>query len=134
MFVVRPQFFLPIIGLLRNAALNSLQYKAELTHMRNQNVDVTNFENQLKDFQQAFGRNYRLANERFHDAIKNLDNSIAQIQKMKENLLKSDDNLRLANNKAEDLSVKKLTRNNPTMKEKFAAITENRDASEENML
>ncbi|MCL2365143.1 MAG: DUF2130 domain-containing protein [Defluviitaleaceae bacterium] len=119
MFVVRPQFFLPMIGLLRNAALNALQYKAELALVRTQNIDVTHFENRLNDFREAFGRNYRLASERFSDAIKNIDNSIAQLQKTKENLLNSENNLRLANNKADDLTVKKLTHNNPTMTDKF---------------
>jgi len=122
MFVVRPQFFLPIIGLLRNAAFNSLKYKAELALIRSQSVDVTNFENQLNDFRDAFSRNYRLASERFADAIKHIDNSIAQLQKTKENLLRSEDNLRLANNKADDLTVKRLTRNNPTMAAKFEEL------------
>jgi len=120
MFVVRPQFFLPIIGLLRNAANDALKYKAELAVIKNQSVDVTNFENQLNDFRDAFGRNYRLASERFKAAIDGIDKSIDQLQKTKENLLRSEDNLRLANNKAEDLTVKKLTRNNPTMSAKFA--------------
>ncbi len=122
MFVIRPQFFLPIIGLLRNAALNSLKYRAELALVKSQNIDVTNFENQLNDFRDAFGRNYRLASERFADAIKNIDSSIAQLQKTKENLLNSENNLRLANNKAEDLTIKRLTRNNATMAAKFEEV------------
>jgi len=119
MFVIRPQFFLPIIGLLRTAAYDSLVYKSELAKVKNQSIDVTNFENQLNDFRDSFGRNYRLASERFKAAIDNIDKSIDQLMKTKENLLASENNLRLANNKAEDLSVKKLTRNNPTMKNMF---------------
>ncbi len=121
MYVIRPQFFIPMITLLRNAALNSLQYKSELALVKAQNIDVSNFEEQLEDFRTTFGRNYRLASERFSDAIKHIDNSIAQLQKTKENLLRSDDNLRLANNKIEDLTIKKLTRGNPTMQQKFDA-------------
>ena len=119
MYVIRPQFFIPIITLLRNAAMNSLKYKSELAIVKSQNIDVTNFENQLDDFRESFGRNYRLASEKFKTAIDSIDKSISQLQKTKENLLRSEDNLRIANNKAEDLSVKKLTRGNPTMKEKF---------------
>lgn len=119
MYVIRPQFFIPMITLLRNAAMNSLKYKSELAMVRAQNIDITNFEDQLDDFRSGFGRNYRLASERFADAIKHIDNSIAQLQKTKENLIRSEDNLRLANNKAEDLTVKKLTRGNPTMAAKF---------------
>jgi len=122
MFVVRPQFFLPIIGLLRNAAYDALKYKAELEIIKSQSIDVTNFENSLNDFRDAFGRNYRLASERFKAAIDGIDKSIDQLLKTKENLIRSEDNLRLANNKAEDLSVKKLTRNNPTMQSKFAEL------------
>ncbi|TAH31658.1 DUF2130 domain-containing protein [Candidatus Saccharibacteria bacterium] len=125
MYVIRPQFFIPIITLLRNAALNSLKYKSELALVKAQNVDVTNFEEDLNDFRSAFGRNYRLASERFTDAIKHIDNSIAQLQKTKENLLSSENNLRLANDKAEDLTVKKLTRGNPTMAAKFAELDQN---------
>lgn len=115
MYVIRPQFFIPMITVLRNAALNSMQYKSELALVRSQNVDVTNFENQLNDFRDSFGRNYRLASERFKDAIESIDKSIAQLQKTKENLIRSEDNLRIANGKAEDLTVKKLTKGNPTM-------------------
>jgi len=118
-YVVRPQFFIPIITLLRNAAMNSLQYKNELALVRAQNIDVTNFEDQLNDFRDSFGRSYRLASERFGDAVASIDKSIAQLQKTKENLLKSEDHYRLANNKADDLSVKKLTKGNPTMAAKF---------------
>lgn len=119
MYVVRPQFFIPIITLLRNAAMNSLKYKAELALVQAQNIDVTNFEGQLNDFRESFGRNYRLASEKFKTAIDSIDKSIVQLQKTKENLLRSEDNLRIANNKADDLTVKKLTRGNPTMKAKF---------------
>lgn len=124
MYVIRPQFFIPMITLLRNAALNSLAYKNELTLIRSQNIDVTNFENQLNDFRDSFGRNYRLASEKFATAIESIDKSIAQLQKTKENLLRSEDNLRIANSKAEDLTVKKLTRNNPTMANKFSELSE----------
>lgn len=122
MYVIRPQFFIPIITLLRNAALNALKYKSELALVREQNIDVTNFEDQLSDFRDSFGRSYRLASERFQDAVASIDKSIAQLQKTKENLLKSEDHYRIANNKAEDLSVKKLTRGNPTMQKKFEEI------------
>lgn len=125
MYVIRPQFFIQIITLLRNAALNSMQYKAELALVKSQNIDVTNFENQLNDFRDSFGRNYRLASEKFKSAIDSIDKSIIQLQKTKENLLRSEDNLRIANNKADDLSVKKLTRGNPTMQTKFADLDEN---------
>lgn len=120
MYVIRPQFFIPIITLLRNAALNSLKYKSELALVKAQNIDVTNFEDQLNDFRDSFGRNYRLASEKFTTAIDSIDKSIVQLQKTKENLLRSEDNLRIANNKADELTVKKLTRGNPTMIAKFA--------------
>jgi hypothetical protein len=119
MYVIRPQFFIPLITLLRNAALNSLKYKSELALVRAQNIDVTNFEGQLNDFRDSFGRNYRLASEKFKTAIESIDKSITQLQKTKENLLRSEDNLRIANNKADELTVKKLTRGNPTMAAKF---------------
>ncbi len=119
MYVIRPQFFIPIITILRNASLNSMKYKSELALVRAQNIDVTNFETQLNDFRDSFGKSYRLASERFMDAVASIDKSIAQLQKTKENLLKSEDHYRIANNKADDLTVKKLTRNNPTMKQKF---------------
>jgi hypothetical protein len=119
MYVIRPQFFIPMITVLRNAAINALSYKAELALIRNQNIDVTNFESELTEFQQSFGRSFQLAHDRFSDAIDHIDKSIAQLQKTKENLLKADDHYRIANNKAEDLTIKKLTRGNPTMKAKF---------------
>lgn len=122
MYVIRPQFFIPIITLLRNAAMNSLKYKSELALVKAQNIDVTNFEDQLNDFRDSFGRSYRLASERFQDAVASIDKSIAQLQKTKENLLKSEDHYRIANNKADELTVKKLTRSNPTMAAKFADL------------
>lgn len=122
MYVIRPQFFIPIITLLRNAAMNSMKYKSELALVKAQNIDVTNFEEQLNDFRDSFGRSYRLASERFQDAVTSIDKSIAQLQKTKENLLKSEDHYRIANNKADELSVKKLTRGNPTMQAKFSDL------------
>jgi hypothetical protein len=130
MYVVRPQFFIPIITILRNAAMNALTYKAELALIKSQNVDISNFENQLDDFRSAFGKNYRLASEKFMVAIDSIDKSIAALQKTKDNLLGSQDNLRLANNKAEDLTIKKLTRGNPTIKAKFDAISSPDEASD----
>lgn len=127
MYVIRPQFFIPMITLLRNAALGSLKYKSELALVRSQNIDVTNFENQLDDFRSSFGRNYRLASEKFGAAIESIDKSIAQLQKTKENLLRSEDNLRIANGKAEDLTIKKLTRGNPTMQAKFDELQNSND-------
>lgn len=128
MYVVRPQFFIPIITLLRNAALSSMEARRELALVRQQNIDVTNFEDQLADFKDRFGRNYRIASERFAKAIDEIDKSIDHLQKIKEHLLGSERNLRLANDKAEDLTVKKLTRKNPTMK---ALLDEARAAKEE---
>ena len=122
MYVVRPQFFIPIITLLRNAALSSMEARRELALVRQQNIDVTNFEDQLADFKDRFGRNYRIASERFAKAIDEIDKSIDHLQKIKEHLLGSERNLRLANDKAEDLTVKKLTRKNPTMKAAFEAL------------
>ena len=119
MYVIRPQFFIPIITLLRNAGMKSLQYKAELNIMRNQNVDITNFEDKINDFKTGFARNYDLASRQFGEAIKEIDKTMTHLQKTKDALLSSVNNLRLANNKAEDLSIKKLTHGNPTMKEKF---------------
>ena len=130
MYVVRPQFFIPIITILRNAAMNALTYKAELALIKSQNVDISNFENQLDDFRSAFGKNYRLASEKFMVAIESIDKSIAALQKTKDNLLGSQDNLRLANNKAEDLTIKKLTRGNPTIKAKFDAISSSDESSD----
>ncbi|MDE3022433.1 MAG: DUF2130 domain-containing protein [Pseudomonadota bacterium] len=122
MYVVRPQFFIPIITLLRNAAHNSLKYKTELALMKEQNIDITNFENELESFKTGFARNYELASKKFKTAIEEIDKTIDHLQKTKDALLGSENNLRLANNKADDLTVKKLTRDNPTMVEKFAEI------------
>ncbi|MBR3003492.1 MAG: DUF2130 domain-containing protein [Lachnospiraceae bacterium] len=119
MYVIRPQFFIPMITLLRNAAQNAAQYRNELEVVRNQNVDITNFENDLNDFKEKFGKNVELAGRKFQDAIKEIDNSIDRLQKVKEALLGSERNLELADKKLEDLTVKKLTKNNPTMKAKF---------------
>ena len=119
MYVIRPQFFIPIITLLRNAGMKSLQYKAELNIMRNQNVDITNFEDKIDDFKTGFARNYDLASRQFGEAIKEIDKTMTHLQKTKDALLSSVNNLRLANNKAEDLTIKKLTHGNSTMKEKF---------------
>ena len=119
MFVIRPQFFIPIISLLRNAAMNSLQYKAELNLMRNQNIDITNFEEKINAFKDGFARNYDLASRQFATAIEEIDKTMNHLQKTKDALLSSSNNLRLANNKAADLTIKKLTHGNPTMKEKF---------------
>lgn len=127
MYVIRPQFFIPMITLLRNAALNSMQYKSELAVVKAQNIDVTNFESQLNDFRDSFGRNFRLASDKFKTAIESIDKSINQLQKTKENLLRSEDNLRIANNKADELTVKKLTRDNPTMKAKFDELSKESD-------
>ena len=124
MYVIRPQFFIPIISLLRNASLNALKYKQELSIMKAQNIDITNFESELDAFKKAFGRNYELASRRFKEAIEGIDKTIVQLQKTKDALLSSENNLRLANDKAEDLTVKKLTKNNPTMKAKFDALKE----------
>jgi hypothetical protein len=115
MYVVRPQFFIPIITLLRNAAMNSLKYKAELALVRNQNIDITNFEENINSFKEGFARNYDLASRKFKTAIDEIDKTIDHLQKTKDALISSENNLRLANNKAEDLTIKKLTRGNPTM-------------------
>ena len=119
MYVVRPQFFIPIITLLRNAAINSLQYKAELALMKNQNIDITNFEEKINTFKDGFARNYELASRKFKTAIEEIDKTIDHLQKTKDALLSSENNLRLANQKAEDLTIKKLIHGNPTMKTKF---------------
>ena len=121
-YVVRPQFFIPIITLLRNAALNSLQYKSELALVRTQNIDVTNFENDLNDFKLSVSRNTDLTFKQFETAIDEIDKSIDRLTKAKESLLKSGNNLRIANNKIQDVSIKRLTRGNPTMQEKFAEL------------
>lgn len=122
MYVVRPQFFIPIITLLRNAALNSLKYKTELALVKAQNIDITNFESELDTFKAAFAKNYDLASRRFQTAIDEIDKSIDHLQKTKEALLGTDRNLRLANDKAQDVTIKRLTRGNPTMAAKFAEI------------
>ena len=122
MYVVRPQFFIPIITVLRNAAQHSLKYKSELALMRAQNIDITHFEDQIDEFKTAFGRNWRLASEGFVDAIKRIDDAIKDLEKTKEALHKSAKNLRLANDKAEDLTIKRLTRGNPTMAAKFREL------------
>lgn len=119
MYVIRPQFFIPMITLLRNAARSSLEYRKQLQTIQNQNIDITHFEEALDDFRERFGRNYRIASERFRTAIEEIDKSIQHLQKIKDNLLASDNNLRLANSKAEELTIRRLTRNNPTMKAKF---------------
>ena len=130
MYVIRPQFFIPLITILRNAAQNSLQYQHELELTRRQNIDISHFEDDLKDFKERFGRNFRLASERFQKAIEEIDKTIDHLQKTKQALLSSENNLRLANDKAEALSVKKLTAKNPTMRQRFAELEEER-ASEE---
>lgn len=122
MYVIRPQFFIPMITLLRNAALASAEYKNELALVRQQNIDVTNFEDSLEDFKEKFGRNYKLASDKFQKAIDEIDKTIDHLNKIKENLIGSERNLRLANDKAESLTVKRLTRGNPTMKQKFEEL------------
>ena len=124
MYVVRPQFFIPIITLLRNAAQNSLKYKTELAIVKSQNIDITNFEDELDTFKTGFARNYELASKKFKTAISEIDKTIDHLQKTKDALLGSENNLRLANNKADDLSVKKLAKNNPTMAKKFSDLKE----------
>ncbi len=129
MYIIRPQFFLPIITLLRNAAMKSLEYKTELALVKEQNVDVTNFENDLETFKTGFARNYDLASRKFQTAIDEIDKSIDHLQKTKDALLGTDRNLRLANNKAQDVTIKKLTRRNPTMAAKFDEL-DNTDPSD----
>lgn len=124
MFVIRPQFFIPMITLLRNAALNAVQYRNELAVVKNQNIDITHFEDDLNTFKEKFGRNVKLAGERFQSAIDEIDKTITHLQKIKENLQSSERNLVLADNKLEDLTIKKLTRKNPTMKAKFDELNE----------
>ncbi len=128
MYVVRPQCFLPIISLLRNASLKALEYKSELASIKEQNIDITNFENSLELFKDSFGKNYNLASKRFETAIMEIDKSINHLQKTKDALLGADRNLRLANDKAQEVSVKRLTRNNPTMREKFESKRKNQAA------
>jgi len=126
MYVVRPQFFVPMITLLRNAALGSLQYKSELALVKNQNVDITNFEENLGKFKDGFAKNFDLASRKFKTAIDEIDKTIDHLQKTKDALLSSGDNLRHANNKADDLTIKKLTRGNPTMTAKFAELSDDK--------
>jgi len=123
MYIIRPQFFIPIITLLRNAAMRSLEYKTELALVKAQSVDITNFENDLDNFKEAFAKNYDLASRKFQTAVDEIDKSINHLQKTKDALLGTDRNLRLANNKAQDVTIKKLTRSNPTMEEKFAKLS-----------
>lgn len=127
MYVIRPQFFIPLITLLRGAALKSLKYKKQLQIVQNQNVDISRFEDKLNNFKDTFGRNYRLASEKFNKAIEEIDKTIDHLQKTKENLLSSENNLRLANNKAEDLTIKRLTSGNETMREMFANLEKNEE-------
>ena len=129
MYVVRPQFFIPIITLLRNAAMSSLEYRQELETIRHQNIDISNFEEKMNLFKEGFSRNYRLASDKFQTAIDEIDKSISHLQKIKDALISSENNLRLANDKAEDLTIKKLTRGNPTMKALFDAQSKEQNKS-----
>jgi len=122
MYVIRPQFFIPMITLLRNSSIKALHYKAELEEVKAQNIDVTTFESDLEDFKQKFGKNFDLASKQFHLAIKQIDDAISDLEKVKSSLLGSERQLRLANDKAQDVSVKTLTRGNPTMADKFKAL------------
>ncbi len=128
MYVIRPQFFIPMITLLRNAALNSLQYQRELQVVKNQQLDLVNFESNMQDFKDAFGKNYRIASDKFQTAIEEIDKTIEHLEKVKKNLLSSENNLRLANNKAEDLSIKKLTKNAPSVKKMFDELSSGEDS------
>jgi len=123
MYVVRPQFFIPIITLLRNAAMNSIQYKAELALVKSQHIDITSFEEKINKFKDGFARNYDLASRKFKEAIDGIDKTIKELQKTKDALLSSENNLRLANEKTEDLTIKKLTHNNQTMKKRFDELS-----------
>ena len=127
MYVVRPQFFIPIITLLRNAALHSADYRRQLSEVKNQYIDISHFEDDLNDFKAKFGRNYQLASDKFKKAIEEIDKTIAHLQKTKEALLSSDNNLRLANDKAQELTVKKLVRKNATMAQKFAELEKTKE-------
>lgn len=131
MYVIRPQFFIPLITLIRNLANKSLEYRKELELIKNQNIDITHFEENINAFKEGFGRNYRLASERFAKAIEEIDKTIDHLQKTKEHLLKTDDNLRLANNKAEDLSIKKLAHNNPTVTKLFEDLKNKQEEKKE---
>ena len=127
MFIIRPNFFIPLISLLRNAAKKSIDDKRELLLYKKQNIDVTNFENKMNDFKDKFNRNYELAEKKFQKSIEDIDKAIKNLQDMKDNLLGVSNNLRLANEKAQDLTIKRLTRDNPTMKEKFEQAKNNVD-------
>ena len=127
MYVIRPQFFIPMITLLRNAALNSLQYQRELQEVRNQQLDLVNFETNMQDFKDAFGRNYRLASEKYQTAIDEIDKTIDHLETVKKALMSSENNLRLANDKAEDLSIKKLTKNAPSVRQMFDELKKDED-------
>ena len=131
MYVVRPQFFLPIITLLRNAAMNAMKYKTELALVKSQNIDITQFETELESFKSTFSKNYDLASRKFQSAIEEIDKSIDHLQKTKEALLGTDRNLRLANDKAQDVTIKRLTRHNPTMAEKFAQLSRESSGTED---
>lgn len=122
MYVIRPQFFIPLITILKNTSLNAIEYKNELAIIREQNIDITHFEENINKFKEGFAKNYSLASKKFKDAIDSIDRTIKQLEKTKEALLSSENNLRLANNKAEDLTIKKLVKNNPTMQQKFAEL------------
>lgn len=130
MYVIRPQFFIPLITLLRAAAMNAMSYKKQLVEAQNQNIDISKFEENMNSFKEGFSRNYRLASERFNKAIEEIDKTIDHLQKTKENLLSSENNLRLANNKADDLTIKKLTSGNPTMQEMFENLAKNKEKEE----
>ena len=130
MYVIRPQFFIPLITILRNAALNTVSYRMQLEAVRNQNIDITNFENEMNDFKARFSKNYDLASRRFKEAIEEIDKTILHLQKTKDALMGSVNNLRLANNKAQDLTIKRLTKNNPTMQQKFADLADARERGE----
>jgi hypothetical protein len=126
MYVVRPQFFIPIITILRNSALNAMKYKSELAIVKSQNIDITNFEDNINKFKDSFAKNYDLASRKFKTAIEEIDKTIDHLQKTKDALLSSENNLRIANNKADDLTIKKLTRGNPTMINKFTDLNKNK--------
>ena len=133
MYVIRPQFFIPMITLLRNAALNSLQYQKELAVVRNQQLDLVNFESNMQEFKDAFGRNYRIASEKYQTAIDEIDKTIDHLEKVKKALMSSENNLRLANDKAEDLSIKKLTKNAPSVRQMFDDIKKDEEGSADNL-
>ena len=132
MYVIRPQFFIPMITLLRNAALNSADYRRQLAEVKNQNLDISHFEDDINEFKAKFGRNYQLASDKFKKAIEEIDKTIDHLQKTKDALLSSENNLRLANDKAQDLTVKKLVKKNPTMAQKFADLAANKPADTDN--